>query len=152
MLDCPYFSKCQKDTLFNVYNGFSRIQCRQYTLVIGHLCNFSCIMCKSVPLNSCSSSRPAKFTVSLLFHPKGIPLKLEKLFMLWGLPRHTGARTAKSSPEILFQSFQFYKGQKKTLHIAWVDLLVYSRRQNAFNPKVTAVPEKTLLRISRFIL
>ena len=121
-------------------------------LVIGHLCNFSCIMCKSVPLSSCSSSRPAKFTVSPIFRPRGIPLKLEKLFTVWGLPRHTGARTAKSSSEVLFQSFQFYKGQKKTLYIARVDFFVHSTRLNLFHPEVTAMPEKPLLNISRFIL
>lgn len=118
-----------------------------YTCHWTYLCNFPSITCNSVPLNSCSSRRPAEFTVKATFHPRGIPSELQKLFTVQGLPRHTGTRISKSSPVILFQSFQFYKGQKKTLHIAWVGLFVYSTR-----PNVTVVPEKPLLRISRFIL
>lgn len=71
--------------------------------------------------------------------------------MVWRLPKHAGARIAKS-PEILFQSFQFYKGRTKTLHIAWLDLFVYSRRLNVFHREVAVVPKKPLLRISKFIL
>lgn len=114
-----------------------------YTCHWMYLCNFPSIMCSSVPLNSCSSRRPAEFNI----HPRGIPLELQKLFTVRGLPRHTGTRMSKSSPVILFQSFQFYKGQKKTLHIAWLGLFVCPTR-----PNVTAVPENPLLRISRFIL
>jgi len=93
-----------------------------YTCHWTGLCNFPSILCNSVPAHSCSR-RAAEFTVRAIFHPRGIPLELEKLFTVWGLPRHAGTRISKSSPELLFQSFQFYKGQKKTLHIARAGLL-----------------------------